>query len=272
MSEVQAEGRRVTVPFAKGWLVPREEITLSKLPDIELRVKHAETGEIYSEFFKLSLKLTPAEAKTVDLAMAVKDLGDWLKRRYDKEYTPQAKYKSWESMAKYCLLPFLFADRLKHERPPKTLQSMLEAGPGHTAPQLKLHLNYGKNFYIHSTYYSASEEERAVENGPEFAFESSYDGSIHYDGAIGGFASVFGTRQVVLVKHRFINLQANFDYEGLCVWAENRVDTLLPGVVTKGLITDFKWLPKGKFFGGDEPRPFLAHDARRVADQHKEAE
>lgn len=269
MSEVIAENNRVTMPFAKGWLVPREKLSLDRLPDIELRVKHAVTGEIHSEFFKLSLKLTPKEAKTVDLTMAIQELGEWLMRRYGKEYVPQAKYQSWVSMAKFRLLPFLFADRLKHERPAKTLQSMLEAGPTHIAPQLKLHLGYGKNFYIHSTYYLVPPEEVA-ENRPRFAFEAIYDSTVHYDGAVAGFANVFGTEQTVLVKHRFIDLQANFEYEELCKWVVDRVDTLLPGVVTKGLITDFQWLPKGKYFGGDEPYPFMAQDARTVTDQHKE--
>ena len=273
MSEVvgiENDGReRVSLPFTKSHLVPREKLSLDRMPDLELRVVHNETGEVRSELLKVTQKLSSTEAKAVDLDQATTTLVEWLKKRYGSEYKPEYE-RSWEAMVKWKLIPFLFAERMKHLRPPKSFQSMLEAGPGHEGPQLKLHLNYSRNFYVNSTYYRIPETERNGE-GPVFLFEAGYDNDIKYSGAVAGFAQVFNLRQPIIARHRFINLQANFDYKELCAWVTNRINTLLPGVVTKGLIWDFQWLGEGKFFRGDEPWPLKAADARTLANEYKEA-
>jgi hypothetical protein len=270
MSEVivqPQERQRVSMPFAKGHLLTREELTLKRMPELELRVKDAQTGEIRSDVFRLTRSLTPPEMRTVDLGIATQELVTWLMKRYGDKYVP-THYKCWEDMVKWVMLPFLFPDRMKHLRPVKSFQSMLEAGSLHDAPQLKLHLDGTKNFYVNSTYYRIPETERNGE-GPQFVFEAGADSDIQFSGAVCGYVNCFGTRQLLIVRHRFVNLQANFEYEEVCKWVEDRINTLLPGVVTKQLIWDFQWLGKGKYFNGDEPWPLKAADARALAAEHK---
>jgi hypothetical protein len=272
MSEVLggANRKRVDIPFAHGaWLMDPSDVTLDRLPDFEIRTRHVESREVSSEFFRASLKVNPAEAKALDLTMVKNEMVAWLRTRYGQERVP-SNGASWDKYVDNFLLPYFFATRLRHLRPVKSLQSMLEAGPKMEAPQLKLHLTMDTNFYVHTSIYRTAGEDQGADNkGAEFVFEASYDSHVYYGGAVAGHAEVFGSRQILLAHHRFVNLRSHFGYDEICQWVEKRVDKYMPGILAAGLVK-FHWLPEGKFLGGDEPWPFTAAAARSVVKEHKE--
>lgn len=254
------EGKvKVQFPFGEGVFIPRDQVRLDKLPDFELRVRDVATDEIKSEFFTGRTTVKSEDMRGLDMKEVEALFMQWLKKRYgsdDREtillqgkgFLP-ADYGSWTKMAAGIMTPYFFAERMKHLRTPRSAFSMIETnfhevGQANAGPRLRLWL--AKNLRLDSTYYHE-------QYNPQTSFADVYDSRLHFGGGVGGWVDVFGVRQIFVVYHRFIQLANAFPREELRVWIEHRINALLPGIVDKGLVTNFEWLPQGKYFGGDTP-------------------
>jgi hypothetical protein len=253
MEATQVKSSKIVFPFAEGRLVPREEVQLGNLPDIQLRLKHVETGEIMSEYFTGRPLVKSEDMRGLDLKEVEALYMYWLKNRYGEQYLP-ADYSSWSKMAGNFMMHFFFEPRFKHLRTARSEFSMIECDyreigqAPRSGPRLRLKLD--KNMKLDSTYYHSG---YPLSGPAQEMFESTYDSQLHYGGAVAGWVTVFGVRQIFCVTHRFIRLVDTFDRIELQDWVENRVNAILPGIVDQGLVTKFEWLPAGKYFGGDQP-------------------
>lgn len=253
-------------PFAAAMQIPRTMLKLGDLPDFQLRVKHAETGEIRSEFFRGKATVKEADVRALDMKEVEQLYMLWLKKRFGEEWLP-ADFSSWSKMAGAVMLPYFFESRMKHLRPDRYRHSMLESNyksinDNGAGPRLRLILD--KNLTMQSTFYHGEYFAKHGGLDARDSFEGTYDSHLQYGGAVGGWLEVFDSRQIFVVQHRFIHLNDVFDYAELKHWVQNRVEALMPGIVLKGLIWNFQWLEQGKYFGGDEPHALTARAAQQL--------
>lgn len=263
---------RVSFPFARGMLIPREQVKLEKLPDFELRVRDVNTGEIRSEFFKGTSKITDQDMRGLDMTEVEAMYMRWLKDRYGEGYLP-ADYSSWTKMAAFAMIPYFFGARLKHLRPEQWKESSLVISPmmsGDAGAGPKMRLLLDKNLQLKSTFYHVEYMSKFDPPVNDRMMEAGYDSEIQHEGALAGRVSIFGSRQIFSLRHRFIKLRPNFDQNELKRYVYARLEAMMPGVISGGLIRDFQWLEAGKYFGGDEPLPLLAANARAIATEVKE--
>jgi hypothetical protein len=262
-------------PIPRVRLMPKEMITLDRLPSFELRVKEKGGTEIRSEYFKHAGNFTTSMSETMDLALMERALVKWLEKRYGSEWVP-ANNINWEMMAKIRIMECLFAGRYKHLNTPEIRISRVQTtyndieSPQH-GPQLKLLLD--KNLVFRSTtYYDLDELNKWLErtqNGtlydptdldepdvsPTLQYMGDLDSIVLHMGGVAGWGSVFGLKQALRFYHRYLWLTDLFDRQTLSDWAAKRIDAMLPGVVEKGLVTNFEFLPEGQYFGGVRPLP-----------------